>query len=294
MAVKTQCPRCKQPLSVPNKLAGSYANCPRCQGRFWISKDAPLDSSVSDSVAMPSGSITLTQVPSGKAVPLARSAPAPLQAATDSSASLPPQPFFPSVTPPPPIPSPSSAAAGPPAAPPQARKVARLVSADTAQSSLKIAADGQLPNLQLQDLDKKQKGQGKSRSASPLVLVGVWVLSIVATVAIFVLPGANSGGSANTPEKADALRQIEDPQFFGDPSRGKLLPYQRLLREARQARAREDYKAERKYYQKVLDLLRTESPDGSQSSDNRLGKGITGSRTNDRKLETLIITVLGD
>ena len=36
MPVKTQCPRCKQPLAVPSKLVGSYANCPRCQGRFWI------------------------------------------------------------------------------------------------------------------------------------------------------------------------------------------------------------------------------------------------------------------
>ena len=64
MAVRTQCPRCKQPLSVPNKLAGSYASCPRCQGRFWVSKDAPLDPSVNDSVAVPSGStLSLTQAP---------------------------------------------------------------------------------------------------------------------------------------------------------------------------------------------------------------------------------------
>ena len=54
MACAAQCPRCQQPLSVPNKLAGSYANCPRCQGRFWISKDAPTDPSVNDSAGMPS------------------------------------------------------------------------------------------------------------------------------------------------------------------------------------------------------------------------------------------------
>ena len=59
MAVRTQCPRCKQPLSVPNKLAGSYANCPRCQGRFWISKDAPVDPSVSDSVNLSGSTLTL-------------------------------------------------------------------------------------------------------------------------------------------------------------------------------------------------------------------------------------------
>ena len=40
MAIKLDCPRCKQPLSVPNKKAGSYVNCPRCKGRFWVPKDA--------------------------------------------------------------------------------------------------------------------------------------------------------------------------------------------------------------------------------------------------------------
>ena len=61
MAVRTQCPRCKQPLSVPNKLAGSYASCPRCQGRFWVSKDAPPDPPAGDSVGgPPAATLTLT------------------------------------------------------------------------------------------------------------------------------------------------------------------------------------------------------------------------------------------
>jgi hypothetical protein len=276
MAVRTQCPRCKQALAVPSKLAGSYANCPRCQGRFWISKDAPVDTSISDTVAMPSATLTLTQSPSGAAAP-------PM--------AVPPPVHFPSVTPLVPLPSPREAAAGPPTPPPPARKVARLVSADAADSSLKIAADGQLPNLQLQDIDKKDKGQGKSRSIPPLVLIGAWAFSVVMTIAIVMFSGSSGDSQATTPEKAKAMQEIEG-QYFGDPSRGVLLPYQHFLRAAQQARAREDYKAERQYYKQALDLLRTESRGGA--SHNRLEKGVTGSRKHDRELEKLIITVLGE
>jgi hypothetical protein len=289
MAVKTQCPRCKQPLSVPSKLAGSYANCPRCQGRFWISKDAPLDSSVSDSVNLSGSTLTLTQAPAAQAAPQAASLPS-----NGAAAPSPPRTYFPSITPSAPAAPPQepASAAGPPAPPPQARKVARLVSADAAESSLKIAPDGQLPNLQLQDVDKKDKGQGKSRSIPPLVLVAAWVFSVVMTVAIVMFSGNNSESEALSQEKARAMKEIEE-QYFGDPSHVALLPYQQLLRDARQARAREDIKAEKLYYRQVLDLLRTEAHAG-QSSPKHLEKGVTGTREDDRKLEKLIITVLGD
>ena len=82
MAVRTQCPRCKQPLSVPNKLAGSYASCPRCQGRFWVSKDAPLDPSVSDSGGSPVGrhaDVDASARCHAARAPRRRAAPAPLR-----------------------------------------------------------------------------------------------------------------------------------------------------------------------------------------------------------------------
>jgi len=286
MAVRTQCPRCKQPLAVPSKLAGSYANCPRCQGRFWISKDAPIDASISDSLVMSASALTLTQVPAGQPGPV--TVP-PMHGASPQALPA----CFPSITPSVPIPSPQDAlAASPPTPPPQARKVARLVSADASDSTLKIAADGQLPNLQLQDNDEKDKGQGKARSIPPLVLIGVWAMSVVLTVAIFMAPGGSSE-SEMTQSKADAMRKIEN-EYFGDASRAALLPYQRFLRAARQARAREDYQAERQYYKQVLDLLRTEPHGGASSSRSHVEKGVTGTRDHDRELEKLIITTLGD
>ncbi len=287
MAVKTQCPRCKQPLSVPSKLAGSYANCPRCQGRFWISKDAPLDSSISDSVSLSGSALTLTQVPAAQSAQVA--------VPPSASPASPPRAYFPSVTPLAPAATrpQEPASAADPTVPPLARKVARLVSADATESNLKIAPDGQLPNLQLQDVDKKIKGQGKSRAIPPLVLVAAWVFSVVMTIAIFMFSGNNSDSEAVTQEKARAMKEIED-QYFGDPSHVALLPYQVLLREARQARAREDFKAEKQCYRQVLDFLRTEARGGGQSSGKRLGKGITGSRVDDRELEKKIITILGE
>jgi hypothetical protein len=317
MAVRTQCPRCKQPLSVPNKLAGSYASCPRCQGRFWVSKDAPLDPSPGDSGGSPSlGTLTLTQAPvaapavapSGRpatspTLPLSGPAgPPPLSAGPASAAmpQVPPRQYFPSVTPaapagPLPVPPVDGAPGAPPAAPPQVRKVARLVSAEAAQSSLKLAADGQLPHLQLQEDDKNAKGQGKSRSIPPLVMIGAWILSVVLTVAIVVIANPDSSSNVTTQDKETAMADIEK-QFFGDPVRGELLPYQRLLREARQARARSDFKAERQYYKQVLDLLHTETwgSSAAPAPRDRLEKGITGSRDHDHDLERLILTILAD
>ena len=108
-----------------------------------------------------------------------------------------------------------------------------------------------------------------------------------------MVSGAGGDSRATTPEKADAMRKIEK-EWFGDAVHGSLQPYQRMLREARQAHEREDYKAERLYYRQVLDLLRTEPRGGAPSSHGGLEQGITGSREHDHDLEKLIITVLGD
>ncbi len=283
MPVKTQCPRCKQPLSVPSKLAGSYANCPRCHGRFWISKDAPVDAG-SDSVNLSGGTLILTQAPAAPpAVAVPPQPPRPYAPSNSAVAQLASQQVAPS--------------AGASAAPLPPSRVARLVSADAAQSSLKIAADGQLPNLQLHDVDRKEKGQGKSRSIPLAVVVAAWIFSVVMTIAILMVSGAGRDANSASPEKARAMREIEE-EYFGDAPHGPIRPYQRLLRDARQARAREDFKAERLYYRQVLDLLRTEpgyphSGLGAASSHG-LEQGITGSREHDRDLEKLIITVLGD
>ncbi len=52
MAIKIDCPRCKQNLLVPNKKAGGYATCPRCAGRFWVPNNGAGDSPSTESIAV--------------------------------------------------------------------------------------------------------------------------------------------------------------------------------------------------------------------------------------------------
>jgi hypothetical protein len=328
MAVRTQCPRCKQTLSVPSKLAGSYLTCPRCQGRFWISKDSPADPSISDSVGLPSlgsqaspgyggpagsaASLTGTGGPLATpplAVPPSRlpagaasSSPSPLPAPTLAGPANPfpepPRQYFPSVTPLAPVtstvvtsvplPYAEEAPNSTPAAPPQALKVARFVSADTAPSALKLAADGQLPQLQLQDSDDKGKGQGSSKPISPLVVIGVWVIAVALTVVI-VMSANNDDASAASEKKKAAMRAI-DEDLKKAVGRGELRPYQRLLRAARQANARGDVDAERQYLKQVLDLLHTESREVA----GHLKKGISGTHKDDEELEEKILAMLDE
>ncbi len=127
-------------------------------------------------------------------------------------------------------------------------------------------------------------------------MIGAWIFSVAVTVAIVLLTGNNDDSSVTTDAKREALAKIEDPRFFGDPARHELLPYQRLLRKAVQARARGDFKAERLYYKQVLDLLHTETWDSSPGHASRahLEKGITGSRENDHDLEGSVLKMLGD
>lgn len=50
MAIRLDCPRCKEPLAAPNATAGTYVRCPRCNGRLWVAKDAPADATALDRV----------------------------------------------------------------------------------------------------------------------------------------------------------------------------------------------------------------------------------------------------
>lgn len=313
MPIRTQCPRCKQPLAVPEKLAGSYVNCPRCQGRFWVAKDALVEPGPSDSVAAPPVSLptwsgvqpavatmpppaaiamppTVAARSSGPSVidvaPAANDIAIPTRDAAKSQAVAPPDP--------PPVVAPNAqapttlVATG---APPIARKVARLVTAESAQSNVLLAADGQLPHLQLVEINKKDAGSGKAKAVNPLLVLAAVILSCGLSVAIVLFSDDESSG-ARSRRKSEAVQEIED-KFFGMPP---LLPYQVWLRNARQAECRGDHKAENDFYRKVLDVLRVESKTGRTTSIGASAHeaGVTGSHDNDLKLEQLIITATGD
>jgi hypothetical protein len=298
MAIRLDCPRCKQNLLVPNKKAGGYASCPRCGGRFWVPSDATADSAWTDTVTLAAGSprpqesaagVATPPVVGGVAGPPLRS-PAPSAPPRPAMAVPPPAPPPTSAPPLPPgaVVSPSAARPAPaPPAPPAARsgrRVARLISAEAAQSALKPAADGRLPDLQLQEGQQKQRPESTSRSINPLLLFGLLSLSVVMSVVI-VLLDVDTPRLADSAEKNAARLFIEDNYFGGgNLDQGDLKRYQIELREARRAHSRGDDKTERRQYRRVLDLLHAE-----RGEDQR---GLTGSRDRDNKLEKNIRTIL--
>lgn len=319
MPIKLECPRCKQSLAVPKKKAGGYVNCPRCKGRLWVPADAVHLAPSVDLPAAPnpsgaSGVTPASESPAGfppgpgstfgggpVAVPPTSSvsmrnmpsAGAPLPPASGfASAPSSLSPRGSSVSHPPGYPAagalPTASWASSdayPAPPPREKKVARLITAETAESTVKPAADGKLPELQLMEGEKAEKAEAKGTTVHPLVLVGVLCMSVAMSIMIvLVQPGTSDSG--NTKKKVEARRSIESDYFSNFDIRSPLARYQLLLRDAQQCHVRGDRRGERDCYRQVLDLLKAER--------GPFEKGLTGSRERDRKLEEHITTLLGD
>lgn len=333
MAIKLPCPRCKRPLSVPNKKAGGYVQCPQCNGRLWVPKDAPADATHVEEViahggspppASPAGnspaaaaspvapkttvplpppasSDTLAKVlaPAGAssspspAVPT-RSAPAAAAMAPPAVAprSVPQPPFVPGpspvAAPSPQRPAPTTAS---PAAPPVAqqqpggRKVAHFISAEAAQSTLTLAADGKLPELHLEEGERKEKDDKKQKSVNPLILVIGLGASVVMSI-LLAVSDLGPGSSGRDLDKSAARRLIRE-KYYNDMDRAAAVkPYQQMLRSAELAHVRADYNEERRLYRDVLDLLHAEG--------RAPGEGLAGSPDRDRELERLISILLSD
>ena len=259
MAIKIDCPRCKTHLQVPSRQAGGYIKCVHCQGRLWVPKDAPTDATQADSVTASAVGGTSPVV---LASPPTRPAPA--------AASAPAAPLAPVAKAPVPLPQ---------------KKVARFITAEAADSTLRLAADGKLPQLHLEEGPTPQKTETTARSINPLVLLGLLSMSVVMSV-VLVLVDWEAPSVSDALQKAQVRQMIED-EYFGAGAfevNRRLEPYQLLLREAQRAYSRGDYKTQRQQYRKVLDLLRAER--GPEE------KGLTGSRLRDEKLMDAISTLL--
>jgi len=255
MPIRLNCPRCKTPLQVPSKKAGGYVNCPHCKGRLWVSKDAAAEATPSAPMAEPPL----------KSAPAAVEFAPPSAKASESS-------------------TPGGAKPEPPPPPVPRKNVARFITTETADSTLRLAADGKLPELQLEEGQDKQKQNEKSSSLNPLALFGILSISVGVSIMLALFgpePRADSRGS----DKAYQRYLIEKSYFgSGNIDESDLKPYQLLLREAQMAHTRADLKTERECYRRVLDMLRAErGPDR---------KGLTGSRERDKKLEESISILL--
>ena len=162
------------------------------------------------------------------------------------------------------------------------RKVARFITDNSGDHLVRLGDDGKLPDLALAEASRPTKVKREKRERSPWVLYGAIGGSLLLSV-LLIFIDAGSGGTTAT-ERADALKKIA--QFYGKD--GQLQPYQRHLREARQARSRGDTKAERQAYQRVLNLLNSEDV---MDPDNHTG--LTGDKKGDKELRAQIGILMG-
>jgi len=154
------------------------------------------------------------------------------------------------------------------------RQVARFIT-DKGDPLVELGADGQLPELALQEGQVARNRAAKSKESNPLILYAVLALSFLLTLSMLLIdPGVETSSELS---KAEARRQIE--RFYGREG-DDLKPYQFSLRAARLAYSRSDRKTELLEYRKVLNELTAE--DANQHI------GLTGHFESDKELKRLI------
>jgi hypothetical protein len=171
-------------------------------------------------------------------------------------------------------------------APPPAphKRVARFITAESADSTLRLGDDGRLPQLHLEEDAVEKKPDADVRRVPSWALLGLLGLSVAVSLALVLCDVPLSRNSAME-KKAEMRQKIEDHYFgAGTLDAKRLETYQLLLREAQQAYSRGDEKTQRERYRQVLDMLRAE-----RSSEER---GLTGSRSKDKELDEAISVLL--
>lgn len=278
--MQVECPQCQQSVTLPDKMAGSAVSCPRCEHRFIAGRvsggrSAPL--AVPPPLATAPGSAAAK--PEASAVSARASAPSAPPKSGNSRAATPKPPLGPEnrttaapASSQPPVPA-------PPAKP--QRKSARFIPTETASSLLPVAEGEKLPELHLAEDAAAARPQRQRSGVNPLVLFGLLSMSMVLSLVLAFIdlepPGTNM-------EQIARARRVVEEEYFSDLGGPEpTAAYQILLRQAHQAWARGDYRAERQYYREVLELLRAERGEFD---------GITGSLARDRRLEEQLVILL--
>lgn len=154
------------------------------------------------------------------------------------------------------------------------KHTARFIT-DQGDPLVELGADGQLPELALEDGPAAKERGSKSKETSPLVLYGVLAFSMLMSLGLLLIePETNSRASLS---KSQARREIVT--FYGKES-DELKPHQKALRAARLAHARGDRQTELAEYRRVVEELNAEDA-------NRL-LGVTGHQSTDEELRRLI------
>ena len=162
--------------------------------------------------------------------------------------------------------------------------VARFIVDQQGDTLVKLGEDGNLPELRLSEGPQNKPAERQASGANPLLVYGAVGFSFLMSILLLLLDVSPS--TTTERERADARRALTE--FYGDG--GDLQPHQRLLREARLAHARRDYRAEERAYRGVLALLNSE--DHNQSQEGRRTEPLTGDPTGDAQLRKHISVLL--
>jgi hypothetical protein len=135
------------------------------------------------------------------------------------------------------------------------RRTARFIQRDANATQIKMGADGRLPDLALQQREKRAESAERGSQSHPLLLIGVLCVSVVLSVLILLVeepaPGV-SGGKTAARQTVQATFDSWDP---ADPPDQEVRD---LLARALQAYNQGDLREERHYYRQVMDRLNRE------------------------------------
>lgn len=179
----------------------------------------------------------------------------------------------------------------PPPAPPRSARSARFIAADAAAARFDLTADGKLPELQLADRQQAAAAESTAPRGQPWLMIGLLVFSVGSSVLMLMV---DTSASLETKSTRMAARQAIESFYTGTPP--KLEPYQTKLRLALQAETRGDRATERRLYQQVLALLRSEGTSKFRGLTGMASSSVDppDGPANDRHLERLISTMLSD
>jgi pSer/pThr/pTyr-binding forkhead associated (FHA) protein len=175
----------------------------------------------------------------------------------------------------------------------KSRTLARFITDGPGDPLVKLGEDGHLPELSLHEAQAGEKQDARPKESNSTMLLLVLGVSFGLTILMLLM---DDGSFGNSQESKDSARR-EIIAYYGAEG-DTLKPYQEHLREARRARSRRDFDAERKEYRVVLSLLRSEAKD-------KLNKytGLTGridyeesssNKMSDKRLEELIAILLSE
>jgi hypothetical protein len=171
--------------------------------------------------------------------------------------------------------------------------VARFITDGPGDPLVKLGEDGHLPELMLHEANSSERQAAGTKESNPWILVAVLGLSMGLTMLMLFMDMGSAGN--NTELKAQAREEIKE--YYGKESEPRKS-YQELLREARRARSRHDYEAERGAYRDVLSQLRSEANDMVARYTGLTGRKNYGEsdadKKSDQRLEELINILLGE